>query len=61
MSETIREERRLALSPREVERALGISHATLYRLLKTGRLKSIKLGSRTAIPVANVDAILRGE
>jgi excisionase family DNA binding protein len=49
---------RRALSPREAERTLGISHATLFRLLKSGRLRRIKVGSRTIIPVAEIDAFL---
>jgi excisionase family DNA binding protein len=49
---------RRALSPREAEHALGISHATLFRLLKTKRLRRIKVGSRTLIPVDAIDAFL---
>ena len=56
----ILEKKRRALSPREAERTLGISHATLYRLIKAGRLKTIKLGSRTIIPVEAIDALLDG-
>jgi excisionase family DNA binding protein len=60
MSPIILEEKRRALSPREAERALGISHATLYRLIKAGRLRIIKLGSRTIIPIEAIDALLNG-
>jgi excisionase family DNA binding protein len=60
MPQNILEEKRLALSPREAERTLGISHATLYRLIKVGRLRTIKLGSRTIIPVEAIDALLNG-
>ena len=52
-------ENRRALSPREAERSLGISHATLYRLIKAGKLKAIKVGSRTLIPVDAIDTLLR--
>ena len=54
------EEKRRALSPRETERTLGISHASLYRLIKSGKLKTIKLGGRTLIPVEVIDALLAG-
>ena len=54
----LEEIKRRALSPRETERTLGISHATLYRLIKAGRLKAIKLGARTVIPIEAIDAIL---
>lgn len=60
MPRNILEEKRRALSPREAERTLGISHATLYRLIKAGRLRTIKLGSRTVIPVDAIDALLAG-
>jgi excisionase family DNA binding protein len=57
---TILQEKRRALSPREAECTLGISHATLYRLIKAGRLRTIKLGARTVIPVDAIDALLSG-
>ena len=60
MPQIILEEKRRALSPREAERTLGISHATLYRLIKAGRLRTIKLGSRTIIPIDAIDALLDG-
>jgi excisionase family DNA binding protein len=58
MPPNICEEKRRALSPREAERTLGISHATLYRLIKDGKLKTIKLGSRRLVPVASIEALL---
>ena len=60
MPPNILEEKRRALSPREAERALGISHASLYRAIKAKRLRTIKLGCRTLIPVDAIDALLRG-
>ena len=60
MPPNILEEKRRALSPREAERTLGISHATLYRLIKAGRLRTIKLGARTIISVEAIDALLNG-
>ena len=60
MPTNILEEKRRALSPREAERTLGISHATFYRPIKAGRLKTIKLGSRRLVPVDAIDALLSG-
>jgi excisionase family DNA binding protein len=60
MTQNVFEEKRRALSPRETERTLGISHASLYRLIKTGQLRTVKLGSRTLIPVEAIDALLNG-
>jgi excisionase family DNA binding protein len=36
----------------------GISRATIYNLMTTGRLPSIKLGKRRLIRVADLDAML---
>jgi excisionase family DNA binding protein len=60
MPTSILDEKRRALSPREAERTLGISHATLYRLIKDGKIKTIKLGSRRLVPVDAIDALLSG-
>lgn len=60
MSQNPPEEKRRALSPREAERTLGISHATLYRAIKSGRLKTIKLGARTLVPVETINELLNG-
>jgi excisionase family DNA binding protein len=60
MSTNIYEERRRALSIRETARTCGLSRATLYRLLKDGKLSTIKVGSRRLVPVAAIDALLNG-
>ncbi len=60
MPVNILEEKRRALSPREAERTLGISHASLYRAIKTGKLKVVKLGARTLIPVETINELLNG-
>ncbi len=53
-----RKEKRRAFSPRQAEQTLGISHATLYKLIKSGRIKTVKLGSRTVIPVGVINSLL---
>ena len=45
---------RLLYSPSETEKLLGISHATVYRLLRTGRLKSVKIGAVRRITAASI-------
>jgi predicted DNA-binding transcriptional regulator AlpA len=50
--------KRLALSIRESEQASGLSRATLYRLIATGRLKTSKVGARRIIPVGALEALL---
>ena len=60
MSTNILEEKRRALSPREAERTLGISHPTWYRLIKDRKSKTIKLGSCWLVPLDAIDALLTG-
>ncbi len=40
---------RALYSPRETEAILGISHATLYRLINAGRLEARKIDNKTVI------------
>jgi hypothetical protein len=40
---------RALYSPRETEAILGISHATLYRLINAGRLDARKIDNKTII------------
>lgn len=48
----------LLYSPRETERLLGISHATLYRLIRAGRLDARKIGARTRITRASIERLI---
>ena len=47
-----------ALSPKDAAKSLGISRATLYRMIKTGRLRVVKIGSRSVIPASCLLALL---
>jgi excisionase family DNA binding protein len=57
------------ISPRvlrveEAARALGIGRSLVYDLIRTGRLRSFKVGSRRLIPATAIDeviAVLSGE
>ncbi len=40
---------RALYSPRETEAILGVSHATLYRLVNAGRLDARKIDGKTVI------------
>jgi excisionase family DNA binding protein len=51
---------RALYSPRETEALLGISHATLYRLINAGKLDARKIGCKTAIPAASIERFLAG-
>jgi Helix-turn-helix domain len=45
-------------TPRETETIVGISHASLYRLIGAGRLDARKIGSATRITAASIQALL---
>ena len=49
---------RLLYSPAETEAILGISHATLYRLIRVGRLDAKKIGSKTVITAASIERLI---
>jgi excisionase family DNA binding protein len=53
-------EKRRALSIREAAYTSGLSRATLYRLLKDGKLTTIKVGARRLVPVGAIEALLSG-
>jgi excisionase family DNA binding protein len=58
MSNTKQSPERRALSVDETARAVGISRATLYRLVQQKRLATVKIGSRRLVPVGAIDALL---
>jgi hypothetical protein len=47
-------------SPKEVEAILGISHASLYRLIAAGRLDARKLDTKTLISAASIERLVAG-
>jgi hypothetical protein len=49
---------RALYSPREVEAILGISHATLYRLIGDRRLDARKIDNKTVITVESIQAFI---
>jgi excisionase family DNA binding protein len=49
-----------AFSIQEAARTLGLSRSTLYRLLKEGKITTVKIGSRRLVPVGSIDALLNG-
>ena len=49
---------RALYSPREVEAILGVSHATLYRLINSGRLDARKIDNKTVITRPSLEAFL---
>lgn len=51
---------RLIHSPAETEILLNISHASVYRLIKAGRLKKVKIGARSGITRESIEAVAAG-
>lgn len=49
--------RRLLHSPREAQILLGLSHAAIYRLISAKKLATMKIGARTGITRASIDAL----
>jgi excisionase family DNA binding protein len=49
---------RRALSVMETARAVGLSRATIYRLIEQNRLVTVKIGSRRLVPVTALDNLL---
>ncbi len=37
--------------------ALGVKRSTVYRLLKLGHLKAVKLGTRRLVSIASIEAL----
>ena len=53
-------ENRICLSPQQAATKLGISRGLCYRLLANGTLPAVRLGRRLVIPVAALEALLKG-
>lgn len=57
-SSTERDPRPLAYGPAQAAKALGISRAMYYQLLKEGRLPSFTLGRRRLTRVCDIETFL---
>lgn len=49
---------RRALRVEEAAMRLSVGRTTLYKLIRQGRLRSIKLAARTVIPCSEIDRLL---
>jgi len=49
---------RALYSPRETETILGVSHATLYRLIAAGRLDARKIDNKTCITAESITGFI---
>jgi excisionase family DNA binding protein len=48
----------LLYSPREAQKLLGVSHATLYRLIRSKQLDARKIGTATRITAQSIELFL---
>ena len=55
------EQAKRLLTVRESCERLGISHPTLYALLNSGRIKSLKIGRARRVPVSEIEAFVQNE
>lgn len=51
---------RLAYSPQELAKTLGVSKSLIYQALERGEIPSVKLGRRYIIPLAAIEKMLAG-
>jgi len=62
MSASIGEKRhvppRRGLTVKQFGQASGLSHATIYRLIAAGKIKTVKVLGRRIIPDTTLDALL---
>lgn len=49
---------RLAYSIKDAATALGLSRSTLYKLISTGELRTLRIAGRRLIQAADIDAML---
>lgn len=50
----------ISFSPQQAAAKLGISRGLCYRLIANGTLPAVRLGRRLVIPVAALEALLKG-
>jgi excisionase family DNA binding protein len=49
---------RIFYSPKETEALLGVSHATVYRLIKSKKIDAFKLGGKTMISAESIKRLV---
>jgi excisionase family DNA binding protein len=51
---------KLTYSPDELRAALGIGRGSVYDLLRSGQLRSVRVGRRIVVPISEVERFLAG-
>lgn len=52
---------KIAYTPKEACAATGLGMTTLYKLMKEGQIRKVKIGSRTLIPRSSLEALFAGD
>jgi len=52
---------KVAYSPEEFGKLIGVHEQTVYRFLRSGQIKAVKLGRKWVIPHKTLEAFLNGE
>jgi excisionase family DNA binding protein len=60
-SSPLKTTKKRALSVKEFCGESGLSRSTTYKLIKSNKLRTIKVGKRRLIPVESAEALLRGD
>jgi excisionase family DNA binding protein len=61
LSKTAGAMQRVAYSPTEAALVMGLSRNTIYELIGSGRLRSVKVGGRRLIPASAIMSLVEGE
>ncbi len=51
-------ETQIGISPIEAAHCIGVSRSTIYRIIKSGQLRTIKIGRRTIVPVSALTTLV---
>ncbi len=49
--------KQLCVSIDDTQRALGVGRTTVYKLIQSGRLETVKIGRRTLVRTASIRAV----
>jgi len=52
---------KLALSPAESRRALGLGRTTFYNLISSGELRTVRVGRRILVPATELERFLTAD
>ncbi len=47
-----------AMSPADAARWIGVSRSTIYRLIQSGEIPTVKVGRRTILPTHHLEAFI---